>query len=207
MAVFTTLPPNAETVLLFGSQALGFDQQTFRQLSTSIVNSANHVWALRTIDELPDIWETICNELPHLRASPGAAHVSKLGSWFRKGKLEMASLPNTLLSPLVVVAQLTQYATFAAMREEEALPPSETVGFCIGLLSAFAVSAATRRSDFERYAATAIRIALLVGALVDVEELQEPSATIAVAWRKPQGEDELADVLNSFPDVSIISFS
>ncbi|KAF2729916.1 hypothetical protein EJ04DRAFT_587517 [Polyplosphaeria fusca] len=146
MASGIPLPANAETVLLFGSQALDFDQHAFRQLSTSIVNSPDHAWALRTIDELPELWETICNELPQLRTAPGVAHLSKLGSWVRKGKLETAMLPNTLLSPLVVIVQLTQYAAFAAMREEEALPPSETAYVSVAYDDGRASVTASRRS-------------------------------------------------------------
>lgn len=197
------LRPNAETVLLFGSQALDFDQQAFRQLSNTVVNSPNHAWALRAIDDLADVWETICSEIPSLHTVSGAAHLSKLPGWFRSGRLETtALLPNILLSPLVVITQLTQYATFAALREKEALPPSETVGFCIGLLSAFAVSASGRDSEFERYAAAATRVALLVGALVDREDREDPTTTVAVAWKAPKrGEEELASILKSHPGV------
>lgn len=203
MSPCTPLPPNAEAVLLFGSQALDFDGSAFRQLSTSVLNSPEHSWALRFVDTLSDTWKTICDELPNLRAAPGAAHLRRLGKSFRAGKLETTTLPNIILSPLVVIAQLTQYTTFANLRDEEALPPSGTVGFCIGLLSAFAVSSASSKGDFERYATVAARLALIIGALVDIDNLKEPSTTLAVAWKiQNNGTEELKQILKASPDVS-----
>ena len=129
MASRTYIPPNTDTVLLFGSQALSFDQQSFRNLSSTVLNSASHGWVLRAIDDLADQWQSICSKLPKLRTASGASQLPKLGDWFRTGTLD-ASLPNMLLSPLVVIAQLTQYAEYVESREPESLPPSETVGFC-----------------------------------------------------------------------------
>ncbi|KAL1642568.1 Type I Iterative PKS [Diplodia intermedia] len=206
MAGRLPISPNTETVLLFGSQALSFDQPAFRKLSSTVLGSEAHSWALRTIEELPEQWEVISQALPSLSAARGAAHLPELGNWLRAGSLGVSHLPNILLSPLVVITQLTQYTTYASLREPEALPASEAVGFCIGLLSATVISSSATKREFEKNAAVAVRLAMLIGAAVDAQDAQDESGestTLTAAAKSPKAREGVADVMLQFPDAYV----
>lgn len=52
----------------------------------------------------------------------------------------------------------------------------ETLGFCFGLLGALSVASASNRQDFQKYGATAVRLAMLIGALVDAREVWDKTS-------------------------------
>lgn len=119
----------------------------------------------------------------------------------------MDRMPSTILAPIVIISQLVQYSTFRELQNgddgEEELKIEETVGFCIGLLSAFAVSLSHRTTpaEFEQHASAAVRLAMLIGAVVDAQDAQDnsgPSTTLSVAWKRGDAGEksrELEDVL------------
>lgn len=93
-----------------------------------------------------------------------------------------------VLTPLVVLMQLTQYQRYLALSRRagqtqlqqdrdrdlhaELVAQNkrvETLGFCTGLLGAFAVAGTHNKAEFERYGAAAVRLAL-IGALIDIQE-------------------------------------
>jgi hypothetical protein len=45
------------------------------------------------------------------------------------------------------------------------------LGFYAGLLAALAVASASNRQEFHKYGAVAVRLAMLVGALIDAQEV------------------------------------
>ncbi|KAL1615746.1 Type I Iterative PKS [Neofusicoccum ribis] len=209
MAARIPISPNTDTVLLFGSQALSFDQQSFRRLSSSLLDSQTHAWALRTIEDLPEQWDIICAEFPKLQAAAGAKLLPQLGEWLETGTMGTDRLPNILLSPLVVIAQLTEYAAYVELRgadSEITLPPLETLGFCIGILSAMAVSCSTRKATFEKCAAAAVRLAMLIGAVVDAQDAEGEhgeSATFTTVWKSRESGEEVARILERFPEAYV----
>jgi hypothetical protein len=79
----------------------------------------------------------------------------------------------------------------------------QTVGFCTGLSSAFAVASAKNQDEFEKYGAVAVRLAMLVGALVDAQEAWNmelgygPSKSYATAWHNPKQGQELRRILDN----------
>ena len=210
-------PSRSHTVLLFGPQALSFDADSFRRLRASVSSSASQQWVLDTIEELPGYWDTLCNEFPKLLTVPGAKLLQDLRDWFKTGVMgQQASLhlPNILLSPLVVIVQLTQYAEYLQLSEcgsrgrldSYALsqPDTETLGFCTGVLSAIAVSCSTNQSQFGEYGATAVRLAMLIGALVDAQDAHDDhgeSRSLATVWKSQQSASEMTRILDRFPEV------
>ena len=117
-------------------------------------------------------------------------------------------MANILLSPLVVAVQLTQYAKYQEGKDSREFSNIETLGFCTGLLSALAVSCSRNLEELEKYGAVAIRLAMLIGAVVDAQDAMSehgPSGSIAASWTSPGAISDLAAVLKAFPDVSIPS--
>ena len=169
-------------LFLFGPQALTFNVEAFNTLRTQLQQKTHHEWALDAIKGLPQHFSSASEAVPKLRYVNGVTTLEDLNKWLCGEEIPTASfpLPNLLLSPLVVIAQLSQYSAFLKaalpdLSETQALPKSvkestETFGLCTGMLSAFAVGCSTSLAELQRYGAVAVRLAMLIGALVDAEE-------------------------------------
>jgi hypothetical protein len=205
-------PSEGNTVLLFGPQALSFDREAFLKLRATILGSPAYQWVLDVVDELPSVWTSLLKSIPRLEVIDGAKELKNLNDWIRSGDIRAESFPppNILLSPLVVITQLTQYANY--IQEHPKLRESdntETLGFCTGILSALAVSSSAGEAKFAKYGSVAVRLAMVIGAIVDAQDTPSergPAKSLATAWNSVNGEDELKRILAEFPDVGICPF-
>jgi hypothetical protein len=89
-------------------------------------------------------------------------------------------------------------------RPSKESPVIEIVGFCIGFLSAAVTSAAGSQEQLCEYAAVALRLATLMGALGDAQEKEEVYTSLAVVWKAPGLEKELPRLLEGFPEVRLL---
>lgn len=212
-------PAGDSTVLLFGPQALSFDKHSFSRLRTCVLSSTSQHWVLNTIERLPDYWDVLCKEFPKLLIIPGAELLQDLGDWFRDGLIAQQAtsshLPNILLIPLVVIAQLSQYSEYLKhsgskyLGLEDPYTPAqsdtETLGFCTGILSAIVVSCSTNQTQFAEHGGTAVRLAMLIGALLDAQDAQDGEGewrSLATVWRsQSMAELDMARILRNFPEV------
>ncbi|KAF2800562.1 hypothetical protein K505DRAFT_228585 [Melanomma pulvis-pyrius CBS 109.77] len=204
------LSPNTPTSLLFGPLSLSLPPSTLATLRDTILSSPHHAWIQRVISSFPALYSHLSTKLPHLQNAKSNTRVEELAAWLQDGKdLEdnMDGMPNTILAPIVVISQLVQYSSFRELQNgndgEEEYKLEETVGFCIGLLSAFTVSLSHRTTlaEFEKHASTAVRLAMLIGAVVDAQDVQDNgglSTTLSVAWKRGDAGEmsrELEDIL------------
>lgn len=211
-----THPSGGNTILLFGPQALSFRKDDFDQLRVILHEPKHeHRWIIDTLAELPTYWKSFEAKFPKLQAVEGKKFLDDLNDALKNGSElthDFSTLPNILLSPLVVITHLTQYTKYLttkhAGKEQDiyAIPSqnTETVGYCTGLLSALAVSSTTNRSQFERYGAVAIRLALLISGFVDAQEiLDENKGSIALAtvWNAEGAKIEMEKMMKEFPEV------
>lgn len=212
---FTRLPLSRREFLLFGPLVLSFDQAAFEHLRKTIVNSEEHRWALEVLSSLPQYYTTIVHAFPGINGR-NEVQLEDLKGALQSGKPLATSfpLPNALLIPLVMVLHLTEYSRFLHQTSEElesGIDPfdasrhnKETVGFCTGLLSAMAVSSAGSREEFRKYAAVAVRLGLLVGMVVDAQDIssaQGPSKSISASWNSAQKREDARRIMDEFPQV------
>lgn len=113
----------------------------------------------------------------------GKQLLEELKAGVRTGDITPCRFPllNILLSPMVVLGHLIEYTAFVRgvnpnLADNEPLPSSvtaetEILGLCTGVLSAFAVGSSSTLAELAHYGAIAVRLSMLVGALVDVEQL------------------------------------
>lgn len=138
------LNTNDSTVLLFGPLSPSLSQSDLAVLRTMIISSPHHAWIERVLISLSVQYPLLATEFPVLFDTAGRPHVDSLVNWLKTGDLDLSTehLPNSLLAPLVVISQLVQYRTYLENQRTNGGQPqvTEPVGFCIGLLSAFAVS-------------------------------------------------------------------
>lgn len=213
-----SIPGLNPKLLVFGPQAVAFDVNAFHKLRLQLQETLQSQWALNALAELPTYWKTISNSITKLQDFNGKELLKDLNDWLSGGDIPESSfpLPNIILSPLVVVFQLTQYSAFleAALPDTYKLSTStktstETLGLCTGTLSAFAVACSSTPADIQHHGTVAVRLAMLAGALVDAEEVAPSSGGMAMSfsasWNSEESGAALKGVLERFPEVNFIS--
>ena len=89
----------------------------------------------------------------------------------------------------------------------EGLESDGIQGFCVGFLSALAVSSSEKEADIGPVAAISLRLAVSIGACVDQDGVfVEPSnetVCAAIRWRgeNVSKRDELTNLIRTYPDV------
>ena len=211
-------PNEGNTIFLFGPQALSFDEDDFRNLRSTIMKTENHHWILDTIAGLPNCMDSIGKACPKLMTGSRSrlSLLEDLQNWFSTGRTsqEPGNLPNILLGPLVIITQLVQYTEYQMISRPSlekgedfydlSNKNAETMGFCIGLLSALAVSSSRNRESFEESGAVAIRIGMLIGMVVDAQNAAEesgPPKSLATIWHSAEEKQKMSEILDSFPEV------
>lgn len=206
------LNPRGETVLLFGSQSLSFDANSFNVIRTSLEKEENLRWIRHTVADLPSVLSTALQHVPNLKDCEtwACSMVQKLNDWLDSGhqpsSLDPSALPNTILTPLVVILHLSQYMRYLTasssdqdnkLFSERQLETYETLGLCTGLLSSLAVSSSRTRLQLEKYGSVAIRLAMLVGLVVDARNQSTshwPSRSIAAMWYSEEQKMRMLEV-------------
>ncbi|KAK3381180.1 polyketide synthase [Podospora didyma] len=162
-----------QQLLLFGPQALSFGAESLQTLRQVLREADDCKWMLDVVSELPARWNELAKQFPKLDKIPGQQLLNDLKRWFQGDDWDKASsqLPNILLTPLVVLTQLTQFSRYLLSEAHgggiddlfKALAKRhvETVGLCTGLLSASAVSSASDAATFQKYGAVAAYISVL----------------------------------------------
>ncbi|KAH8889982.1 putative polyketide synthase [Thozetella sp. PMI_491] len=201
------------SVLLFGSQALSPSDAVLDSLRTRVLSSDDNVWILNVIDGLPE-W------LAKLKDIPGSFRVTaekllvELTVWLKTSRAlgTPSSSFNIVVTPLTVIHQLLQYVAYLETAYPAVDPDrrfgmlrhsAETVGFCTGLLSAYAVSCASDRQSFEKYGASAIRLAMLCGLVVDAQNYSlegDQAVSLAAVWHSPEAQQQMTEALKKFPE-------
>lgn len=211
------LHPNRK-VFLFGPHALAFNTKSFHELRIHLHDEPGNRWALDIISQLPNIWGSLVKSVPTLQYFNGEELLQVLNQGLQTGNISESifPLPNILLTPLVVIAQLTQYSTFLRaalphLDDADELPTSitestEILGLCTGILSSLAVGCSSSLSQLQYYGPVAVRLAMLIGALVDAKEAspssEGSSMTFSVSWSGSKSSDCVNQVLEKFPEVS-----
>ncbi|KAK5633281.1 hypothetical protein RRF57_008995 [Xylaria bambusicola] len=200
------------SVLMFGPISISCNPTQVSRVRKAVISNNHNAWILSLAAQLPQLWTTISTALPTLYDDSGYKQILDMAEALRLGRPLKTPypLPNKVLIPLVVIYHLTQYTDFiqrAGVNVDEALKNhQETLGFCTGLLSAFAVSASGNTEDFERYGAVAIRLGMLVGMVVDAREAPSDlnvSKSVRAGWGSTQTKEELKSIINEFSNTYV----
>ncbi|WDK23671.1 beta-ketoacyl synthase domain-containing protein [Colletotrichum graminicola] len=235
---FSPRPADKPLLLVFGALALSMDISSISRIREATSRSRQG-WLQDIVSGLPADYTTCRSVLSSLGQDTscyeaGVEQLDDLTRFFSRDVTGQEAarlaasisfpLPNKLLIPLVVVAQLTQYAEFLARTgighgqqspgpdTAGGTPEVEAVGCCVGLLSAFVASSSKNEAQFKMHAAAAIRLGMLIGSVVDIFEGQDgpKSGAISISW--DLGEDSsssssvpstLDSILADFPQTYI----
>lgn len=196
-------------------------------------------WILETVAGLPTYWDALVAKIPEVaEVLPQVPQsLADLDSWFRHGGPPTSTgaaadnntleLPLAALGPVVVLTQLVQYWKYLELThkgEREGSTTTEDVlasrssatgttlslGYCSGLVPAAAAASARNRDQFERYAAVAMRLSVLIGGLTDAREAWDMAlgkgscVSLATAWVDPKQAEEVVLITEALaPDAYI----
>ena len=205
---------DGNTVLLFGPQALSLHKDWFDQLKSDILGNAESRWIINVVAQLPTYLQSFSEKSSKVEVVSAVKLLKDLNDWISTGNTPLPSshLPNVIVSPLIVLLQLTQYSKYLELAhgEEQNIygahsQLTEVVGFCTGLLSALAVSSAGDRAQFQHYGAVAVRLAALIGAFVDGQDAlgdHGGSKSFATVWNSNQAKTEMTRIMQQLPEVT-----
>jgi len=194
--------PVEETLLLFGPQTARIVPSRLSELRNTIIANPKLAFLKDIIKNLPDLWKntilTNCSQLERLTLA--GEQIQELVGFFDTGATDALPIKTPyelLLVPLTVISQIVEYISLD--------DKSPVQGFCVGFLAAAAVASSHDNAELERYTATAVRLALCIGAVIDLDE-SERSGNRSSTWSvrySPGGEEEhFRRTLSSFPEVS-----
>jgi hypothetical protein len=168
--------------------------------------------------ELPSLWPVMTEAWPALSKLSGEKQLVTLYQNFEEGLIDESETEasNLLLTPLTVMRHLVDFwslkdvSTHPAFPSLVSSPPKaadrkiiDSQGFCVGFLAATVVACSRDTREFQTIASNAIRLAVCIGALVDLDEFTSGSATsMAVRCESMQDYDFLDRVLTQIPNVS-----
>ncbi|KAL6801245.1 hypothetical protein GGI42DRAFT_41393 [Trichoderma sp. SZMC 28013] len=228
------------TTFVFGGHIGTQSKKSLEKPVKQFLSGPNATWILEAVSGLPQYWETLVEKITEISGTVSGAELLKdFDSWLRNGisagdlLAPETELPNILIGPLMVAIQLDQYWRYLEFRlgdvaisdpqaelvrqqqqqqqQHTTTRPVETLGFCAGLISAVAVASSHDRAEFEKYGAVAVRIGMLMAALVDARESRDEargmggSVSFGTAWRSgsKQGSDMTSIVSSLTPDAYV----
>lgn len=165
---------------------------------------------------LPGFWHDLTQSNPELLRISGDRCLTDLVQWLESGDLSCFGHElNTLSFPLMALLQIAMYMRYLeSVRDiyayetvRENLKHGGVQGFCLGFLPAAAFACAETEADIATSTAASIRLAVCVGAYVDLDNVfaQPARQTTSLAARWKDGEMSLGKVdklLEMSPEVS-----
>ncbi|KAI9643621.1 hypothetical protein NHQ30_008243 [Ciborinia camelliae] len=219
------------SILVFGPQTSSFDPTHLSSIRNAFSSNKRLRIFKEAITGLSDFLPILLSHDPLLRRLPAEECCNTLSKWLEAGELspgpqdsDHQDLPNMVCTPLTVIIHVVQFFEYLETHHGPAqnayedflksVSPIETQGFCIGFLTATAISCAQDDDHLVRLCSNALRLAFCIGAYVDLDQsdagLENESTCVMISWsgrNKP-----VCDVfvfLKDFPEayVSVISDS
>ena len=215
-SVSGNVPSSAPTIFLFGPQTTHFTEGGLLELRNSLVTNPCLKPLVDTIRELPSLWPVLQQVFKHLSRVPGAEQLYQLSQLIDNGTLpDTAALSNIQLIPLTVISQVVDFmclnegarsATFLAPPQADS-GLGNVQGFCVGFLAAAAVACSRNKTEFLNYSSVALRLAVCIGAIVDLDGATFPnpldrSSSFAVRWKTNLEQNYFEKILSSYSSVS-----
>lgn len=204
-----------KSLLLVGPQRSGVTPQDLTELRATITNTPDLVFLGDIITELEFLWPTIVEAYPELKKVRGEESLKSLRQFLEGG--EPPKLNKILLDVVTVLSQAVDFWRLATTKVQNDLFPSlsgdlssqlqDIQGFCIGFLTAATVASSKTWADFQKHVAVALRLAVCVGAVVELDDTKpdhphDHAASISVGWSSESEYHEFKKVLDHCQNVS-----
>jgi hypothetical protein len=203
------------SLLVFGSQSAFPSDETSGQIRQELIDNPQLSKLLESVRDLPHFWKTLVNFDSRLEKVVGAVSLDQLGQWATGTEpLKLQGQPPTVLAlPITVLLHITQYTRylrssgkFSHSKILTSLKAGGVQGFCVGFLSAIAVAVSGSEDELASWGAVAFRLAVVIGAYVDIDSIENARqhAAIAIRWRSGKKEDRtmVGELIDSISSVS-----
>lgn len=220
------------TLLICGSQIGIPDAAYLSRLWSCLAHDSSSVSLKHEVEELFELWSLLLAKDVRLERLSASSSVHSLTQWACSGdpallltSLRTSKARNIHLAVLTVLAHMLEYNNYLSSHvQSHHLEPSEREnahqrilqsvqnggiqGLCIGMLSATSLAYSKTRADLARNGAIAIRLAMCIGAYIDLDILEsgESMSSLAVKWNPSEGVDRgklVDETLRGFPEVRI----
>lgn len=203
------------SLLVFGSQSAFPSDETSGHVRQELTNNPHLSKLLESVKDLPQFWKTLVDFDSRLEKAAGAVSLDQLSQWAIGAeplKLQ-GQAPNVLVLPVTVLLHITQYTRylrssgkFSHSKVLSSLKAGGVHGFCVGFLSAIAVAVAGSEDEVASWAGVALRLAVAIGAYVDLDNIESARqhAAIAIRWRGGNKGDRalVGELIDSISSVS-----
>ncbi|KAI1195589.1 BcPKS19, polyketide synthase [Nemania serpens] len=211
------------SLLVFGPQN-GFPSEEVLEDLRQELNGNPLLSALtKAVAELPQLWGILIDWDKTLSELPGAAYLVQLRRWVQEGgpfPHHRDCPPNLYALAVTYILQISQYARYLRNLGNgshrlllESVGTAGIQGFCVGFISAIVVASSKDESDIGAAAAVGLRLAVCIGAYVDLGALRSHDAggasCVAIRWREGNAEekDSVEAIVQSYPDAYISSIN
>ncbi|KAJ8128197.1 hypothetical protein O1611_g5440 [Lasiodiplodia mahajangana] len=211
------------SLLVFGPQTGFPSEETLEDLRQELISNPLLSALREQVAGLPQLWEAIVDLDGDLSELPGANYLGQLRQWAEEG----GSFPHHQDPPLNLYAlavtfllQICQYARYIRQLGDgshskvlESVRAAGIQGFCIGFITAVAVASSKTEAEIGRAAASGLRLAMCIGAYVDLDTARTQdvggASCVAVRWKESNaaGKSELDAIIDSYPDAYISSIN
>jgi Starter unit:ACP transacylase in aflatoxin biosynthesis len=197
--------------VLFGPQG-ALTSKSLLELRTLLQEDSDLNFLSSTISELPSLWPATLEVWPDLDIVPAKKRLTELCRFFQGGPAVAFPTPtnNILLCPLTVITQIVDFWKLTHGVDLPSLFEAQlrdVQGFCLGFLTAIAVSCSRDEKQFQALVSKVVRLAVCMGALVDLDALGTPDSSdcalaIAVRWKSNEHLKHLQHTMKLYPGVS-----
>lgn len=213
------MPSKLPSAVVCGSQTIPPPQECLEHIRFHLQNSHNFKGLFDAILELPNLCSRLKERDPQLNQISVAPIIS-LAQWVLDHNFTLeipATLPNILLAPLTVLIHIVQYNQYlnhlalddAHIHIREAVRDGGFQGLCTGSLSAAALACSATRIDIGKNVAIAMRLAMCIGAYVDLDQMKmgDSKMTCFIArWGPECQREDVEEFLSHYPQVRPITF-
>ena len=206
----------APSALVFGSQTTLPSVEAASRLRAALLLDPR-LYRMRTsIESLPEIWPALAISDPALErvAGPAEKSLRQLCRWLSHSEFpdatEISELPATFVTPFTVILHTVLYMHYTD--ENGSLGHADVLravrnnggvqGFCTGFLTAVSVATSPDLEALSRQASVSLRLAVAIGAYIDLDLLDSDVSSVAV--RSRAGKKGLEETLAQFPGVRTV---
>lgn len=211
---FIIVMASSPALIVCGPQTDIPSPEYLAQVRLVLLHDSRLTTFLGAIKDLARTWEKLLDLDTRLNAVPGLNGIAAIHDWIEQSDLvQIAEEPlNVLCTPLTVIFQIVEYIHFLTDSNTthqailKGTAQGGIQGFCVGFLVATALSSSNNEEEIGHYGAIALRLALCVGAYVDLAgRYANPAIDVVclpVRWKEPTHKDEIHKILQDHPDVS-----
>ncbi|TGO60221.1 hypothetical protein BCON_0037g00210 [Botryotinia convoluta] len=212
------------STLVFGPQTNSFDAAHLSAVRNSLVSNKRLKPFYKAITGLSDFLPTLLAHDSSLQKLPAVEYCTFLIQWLETGSLAPEpmnrNLPNMVCTPLTVIIHVVQFFNYLETHYGPihaydnflaSATPIGAQGFCIGFLTAAAVTCASDEDTLVKLCSNALRLALCIGAYVDLDQSnvgENLTTAVMVSWsEKNKPVCDVYEFLKDFPEayISVIS--